>query len=104
MAKQHLLKLPKKASLWTTKSVEIDGDTYTAELYTYYTRDGFAHFARITKGIYYIADAKITYLNRTWERYTGEATYRSALNYAVASGDIYENTAKKIFNSLDQSI
>lgn len=101
MKPRHLLKLAKKASLWTTKTIELDGNSYTMDLYTYGNASGFVHFARLTRGIYYIADAKNQYYNRTWERFTGESTYRSALNFAVASGDITEEQKTKIMEVLN---
>lgn len=104
MAKRHILRLAKNASLWTQKHIEIDGDTYSFALYTYGNRSGFVHHAILSINNEEVAHAKAQYINRTWERFTGASTYRQALSYAVASNDIFENTAKAIYNSLDQSI
>lgn len=99
--KRHILKLAKKAKANTIQTVQLDAHR-TAEmiLYTYDNRDGFVHFARFTINFTHVADAKIAYLNRTWERFTGESVYKQALNHAIASGYITEEEKTKIIGGL----
>lgn len=104
MAKRHLLNLAQKASLWTQRHIELEETTYSIALYTYGNRSGFVHHAILSKNNEEIAHAKIQYINRTWESFTGASAYKQALNYAVASKDITEDTKEQIFNKLDRSI
>jgi hypothetical protein len=102
--KKHILKLAQKATLYTKRSAMIDGRYYELALYTYGNQSGFVHHAILSIDNVEVSHAKNQYYNRTWERFTGEATYRSALNYAVVSKDITEDIKSNITSKLDQSI
>jgi hypothetical protein len=93
---RHILKLAKASRLWQTSSIDTSDGLYTFDLYTYYNASGFVHFARLSKGITILADAKAQYINRTWERFTGASVYNQALSYAINQKDITQQTADEI--------
>lgn len=93
--KRHLLRVPNKARLWTSKNTVIFNNDYTIKLYTYGNQSGFVHLAEVYKNFELVASAKAQYYNRTWERFTGESVYKEALNYAVKSGDITSDITVK---------
>ena len=88
MAKRHLLSLPKAAKYDSSKIVTVGDVDFKFTLYTYGNASGFVHFATLSKKWETIADAKAQYYNRTWERYTGQAVFKQALEWALKSKDI----------------
>ncbi len=59
------------------------------------TRHGFKHTVELWQNGYYIAEAKICYLNRTWERYRYESTIHKAIDAATFSRDKEEDAKIK---------
>lgn len=95
MAKE--LKLSKKAEFCIRLSHEIEGVSYDIDLFTYYNASGFVHFARFMRDYDILADCKKFYLNRTWERFTGQSAFRGALLTALKNKDINEDVKEKLF-------
>ena len=59
------------------------GVKYEVFCYSGDTRNGFKHTVELHKNGYFLASAKICYLNRTWERYTYESTIHKVINEKI---------------------
>lgn len=53
--------------------------TYTIVCECVKTRNGFKHIAKMVQGSYIVAEAKVCYLNRTWEAYEYESVAESII-------------------------
>ena len=60
-------------------TAKVNGEDVTFVCYTTHTRSGFCHTAHLTGWKYEATDTKISYYNRTWERFK----YESVLNRAI---------------------
>ena len=58
-------------------TAKVNGKEYEFRCYTTWTRNGFCH--TVQNRTFNVSDTKVSYLNRTWERFT----YESALNRAI---------------------
>ena len=58
-------------------TAKVNGKEYEFRCYTTWTRNGFCH--TVQNRTFSVSDTKVSYLNRTWERFT----YESALNRAI---------------------
>lgn len=58
-------------------TAKVNGEEYEFRCYTTWTRNGFCH--TVQNRTFSVSDTKVSYLNRTWERFT----YESALNRAI---------------------
>lgn len=85
--------LPKNARFIEAREQTHEGVAFSFHLYTYNTRDGFAHISRMYKDGEHIQDAKAFYLNRTWERFEGQSVHLQAVEKAQKAQNIYKNTA-----------
>ena len=48
-----------------------------------------------------IANAKAQYYNRTWEKYTGQAVFKEALEWALKSNDVTKEQYNKLREALE---
>lgn len=71
MSKQYNLKY------FTAK---VNGKEIEFRCYTTDTRNGFCHTAHYVGWDYSINDTKVSYLNRTWERFTYESVLKRAID------------------------
>lgn len=62
-----------------TFSATVDGVDYSFYCHTTNTRCGFCHTVSVLAGGSWLQDTKVSYYNRTWERFT----YESALKRAI---------------------
>ena len=60
-------------------TAKVNGEEITFRCYTTDTRSGFCHTAHLMGWKYSISDTKVSYYNRTWERFR----YESALKRAI---------------------
>lgn len=60
-------------------TAKVNGEEITFRCYTTDTRSGFCHTAHLMGWKYDITDTKVSYYNRTWERFR----YESALKRAI---------------------
>ena len=60
-------------------TAKVNGEDVTFVCYTTHTRSGFCHTAHLTGWKYNISDTKVSYCNRTYERFT----YESVLSRAI---------------------
>lgn len=58
-------------------TAKVNGKEYEFRCYTTWTRNGFCH--TVQNRTFSVSDTKVSYLNRTWERFT----YESALKRAI---------------------
>jgi hypothetical protein len=58
-------------------TAKVNGKEYEFRCYTTWTRNGFCH--TVQNRTYSVSDTKVSYINRTWERFT----YESALSKAI---------------------
>ena len=58
-------------------TAKVNGKEYEFRCYTTWTRNGFCH--TVENRTYNVSNTKVSYLNRTWERFT----YETALNRAI---------------------
>lgn len=58
-------------------SAIVDGETYRFHAYTTNTRNGFCHTVESLD--YGVSDTKVSYCNRTWERFEYETALRSMI-------------------------
>src|SRR3972149_2955999 len=70
----------------SSKEFRIDGDT-TIISWSERTRNGFRHIADLYKNGLLVDSAKVTYLNRTWERYEFETAISKLLDKTGYSPD-----------------
>ena len=63
-------------SAWTFRVKNANNEGFVCECYTTDTRNGFCHTCKVDG----LTDTKISYFNRTWERYL----YESVLAKAIA--------------------
>lgn len=60
------------------------------------TRTGFRHMASLLRGDIAIAEHKVSYINRTWERYT----YETVISGLLKKAGYKEEKIKKILDKL----
>lgn len=61
-------------------TAKVNGEEITLECYTTNTRMGFCHTATVTTARYHhLSDTKISYYNRTWERFQYESVLKRAI-------------------------
>ena len=60
-------------------TAKVNGEDVTFVCYTTHTRSGFCHTAHLTGWKYNTTYTKVSYYNRTWERFT----YESVLSRAI---------------------
>jgi hypothetical protein len=62
------------------------------------TRNGFKHVASLCRNGERIAETKICYLNRTWERFTYESVLEKIVdeNFSGTEKEKYQNVIKKL--------
>lgn len=61
-------------------TAKVNGEEITFRCHTTWTRNGFCHTAHYTGWDYSITDSKISYYNRTWERFTYESVLKRAID------------------------
>ena len=60
-------------------TAKVNGEDITFRCHTTWTRNGFCHTAHYTGWDYSITDSKISYYNRTWERFEYESVLKRAI-------------------------
>ena len=60
-------------------TAKVNGEEITFRCYTTNTRCGFCHTAHLMGWKYDITDSKISYYNRTWERFEYESVLKRAI-------------------------
>jgi hypothetical protein len=60
-------------------TAKVNGEEIEFRCYTTDTRNGFCHTAHYVGWDYSISDTKVSYLNRTWERFTYESVLKRAI-------------------------
>lgn len=58
---------------------EVNGRDYAFYCHTTYTRNGFCHTVETCVDGTFLRDTKVSYINRTWERFTYETALKSAI-------------------------
>ena len=61
-------------------TAKVNGDEIEFRCYTTYTRNGFCHTAHYCGWKYPMTDSKVSYLNRTWERFDYETVLKRAID------------------------
>jgi hypothetical protein len=60
-------------------TAKVNGEEIEFRCHTTDTRNGFCHTAHLTSWGYDLTDTKISYYNRTWERFTYESVLKKAI-------------------------
>ena len=66
----------KHYSVETFRVKNTNNEGFVCECYTTHTRSGFCHTCKVSG----LTDTKISYLNRTWERYQYESVLKKAID------------------------
>lgn len=61
-------------------TAKVNGEEITFRCYTTDTRSGFCHTAHLMGWKYDITDTKVSYYNRTWERFEYESVLKRAID------------------------
>lgn len=79
-------------------TAKVNGKEYEFRCYTTWTRNGFCH--TVQNRTYSVSDTKVSYINRTWERFT----YESALSKAIDKLHKETNLTKEVIEEIRAQI
>ena len=79
-------------------TAKVNGKEYEFRCYTTWTRNGFCH--TVQNLTYSVSDTKVSYINRTWERFT----YESALSRAIDKLRKETNLTKEVIEEIRAQI
>ena len=75
-------------------TAKVNGKEYEFRCYTTWTRNGFCH--TVQNRTFNVSDTKVSYINRTWERFTYESALKRAIEKLLKETYLSEEVVEEI--------